>query len=161
MKKYKILLGIIVMIALVILIFFSNTTFSSFISKITGQAKTEIAEPIFIIENTDSKVLDDNNTEINYYFNVKNYNDSNRSETNLKYYIEVEPQNIDKSIVFTLYKDNEIVKLNNQKTDYIELDKNKDDTHSYKLNVKYNRENSNTNEDIKEKIFIKTYAIQS
>ena len=78
----------------------------------------------------------------------------------MKYYIEIQPV-VDPSIVFTLYKDGNIVELNNQKTDYIELTKDNDTIHTYKLKVKYEREKTNSTKDIKENIYIKAYAIQS
>ena len=157
----KIILSLIAIVIICIIMFLNNNTFATFISKITGDSKTEIAEPIFIMQNTNKKTLNDENTEVNYYFNIKNFNDDGqRSQTDLKYYIEIQPV-VDPSIIFTLYKDNEIIQLNSQKTDYIELSKDNDITHSYILKVKYEREKTNATVDIKENIFIKACAIQS
>ena len=81
------------------------------------------------------------NTEIDYYFTVKNYNnEGKKTQNDLKYMIEITP-NLDKSIILTLYKDNEVINLNNQKTDYIEMkhDSNEIHTYSNKELVKYRR----------------------
>lgn len=162
MKKIiKILLTIIAFVIIIFILLMFRNSFASFFSKITGNSSTEVAEPIFIMENTEKKLLNDENTEVEYYFNIKNFNSNgNRSENDLKYYIEIQPI-VDPSITFTLYKDGTIVTLNNQKTDYIELTKDNDVTHSYKLKVKYEREKTNSTIDIKENIYIKAYAIQS
>ena len=162
MKKIiKIMLVIIALIILLIVLFMNRDTFASFISKIAGKSSTEVAEPIFIMENTEKKLLNDNNTEVDYYFTIKNFNSNNeRTQTDLKYYIEIQA-NVDESIIFTLYRDNTVVPLSNKKTNYINLEKDNNITHSYRLNVKYDREKSNSTIDIKENIFIKANAIQS
>ena len=112
------------------------------------------------MENTEKKLLNDENTEVDYYFNIKNFNENGKSQTDLKYIIEIQP-NLDPTISLTLYKDNEIIKLEKQKTDYIEIKHDTNITHSYRLNVKYEREKSNSTTDIKENVFIKASAIQN
>lgn len=157
----KILIIILALLILLIFLLSYKNTFSSFFSRITGKSNTEVAEPIFLMENSEKKVLNDENTEIDYYFTIKNFNANNkRSETDLKYNIEITPK-VDSSIILTLYKDNQIIVLNNQKTALIEMKQSSNVTHSYRLNVKYDREKTNATTDIKENIFIKASASQS
>ena len=161
MKKTIKTLSIIIAIFIIIFVLFIfKNSFSSFMSKIKGESTTEIANQIFIMENSDKQILNDENTEIDYYFTIKNYNeDGERSQTDLKYIIEILPT-LDKSIILTLYKDNEIIILENQKTDYIDIKQDSNQVHQYRLNVKYDREKADSTVDIKENIYIKASAIQ-
>lgn len=160
-RTIKILITIIAIAIIIFILLMFRNTFASFFTKITGNSSAKVAEPVFIMESNEKKILNDENTEVEYCFNIKNFNDNGtRSENDLKYYIEIQPV-VDPSIVFTLYKDGNIVELNNQKTDYIELTKDNDTIHTYKLKVKYEREKTNSTKDIKENIYIKAYAIQS
>lgn len=160
-KTIKILFSILVFLIILILLFMYKNSFASFISKITGKTTTEVAKPIFIMENSAKKVLNDENTEIDYYFTVKNYNnEGKRSQNDLKYIIEITPK-LDSAIILTLYKDNTVIPLNNQKTNYIEMKHNSNQTHTYKLHIKYDREKTNATVDIKENIYIKASAVQS
>lgn len=159
-KKKIIILIIALCLILVMLTLFTTDTYSKFFGKILGESKTEIAEPIFMLEHTDKKVVDNNNQEIDYYFKVKNYNDSNVNEVNLKYILEITPIQ-DKAIILTLYKNNQKIDLNEQKTSYIEIGHTTKQEHQYRLNVKYDKNNQENSYDINSNIFIKAYAIQN
>lgn len=159
-KIIKILIIILALLLVFIFLMSYKNSFSSFFSKITGTSNTQVATPIFIIENSEKKILNDENTEIDYYFTIKNYENHKRSQTDLKYTIEILPS-LDKSIILTLYKDGQKINLTNQKTDEIEINYDNNYTHSYRLNVKYDRERTNATTDIKENIFIKASANQS
>ena len=119
-KKKIIILIIALCLILFILGILTTGTYSKFFGKILGESKTEIAEPIFVLEHTDKKIVDNSNQEVDYYFKVKNYNNSNVNEVNLKYMLEITPLQ-DKAITLTLYKDNQKIDLNNQRTVYIEI----------------------------------------
>lgn len=160
-KIIKILMIILALLIILIFLFSYKNSFSSFFSKITGNSNTEVATPIFVMENSEKKILNDENTEIDYYFVIKNFDENNqRSETDLKYTIKITPI-LDKSISLTLFKDNEIIELNNQETGKIELKHNSNTIHSYRLHVKYDREKTNATTDIREKIHIEASANQS
>lgn len=158
-KKIKILI-IALCIILVIFSILATGTYSKFFGKILGESKTKIAEPIFVLEHTDKKVVDNSNQEIDYYFKVKNYDDSKINEVNLKYIIEITPIQ-DKAIILTLYKDNQKIDLNEQKTSYIEIGHTTKQEHQYRLNIKYDKNNQENSYDINSNIFIKANAIQS
>ena len=91
---------------------------------------------------------------------MKNYNNSSINEVNLKYILEITPIQ-DKAITLTLYKDNQKIDLNNQKTAYIEIGHTTKQEHQYRLNVKYNKNNQENSYDINSSIFIKANAIQN
>ena len=159
-KKKIIILIIALCLILFILSIFSTGTYSKFFGKILGESKTEIAEPVFVLENTDKKIVDNSNQEVDYYFKVKNYNNSSINEVNLKYILEITPIQ-DKAITLTLYKDNQKIDLNNQKTSYIGLGHTTKQEHQYRLNVKYNKNNQENSYDINSSIFIKANDIQN
>lgn len=158
-KKKFIILIIALCLILFLLCILTNSTYSKFFGKILGESKTEIAEPVFVLENTDKKIVDNSNQEVDYYFKVKNYNSSSINEVNLKYMLEITPIQ-DKLITLTLYKDNQKVTLNEQKTSYIEIGHTTKQEHQYRLNVKYNKNNQENSYDINSNVFIKASAIQ-
>lgn len=156
----NILKSIAILIILFVLFIYKDTL-ATYVTKIKGKSTTEIAKPIFIVESTDKKTINDSNTEVDYYFTIKNYNkNGERSEVQLKYIIEISPK-LDSSLILTLYKNDTKINLTNQKTNYITLEESSNQTHSYRLNVKYDRDKTNATTDIKEKIYIKASAIQS
>lgn len=160
MKK-KIKISIIIIILLVIIVgLLASGTYASFMKQIIGESKTIIAEPVFCLEHTDKKVLDDANTEIDYYFTIKNYNSNKVNEVDLKYMIEITPKQ-DAAIVLTLYRGNEVIRLNDQKTGYINIGHTNQEKHDYRLNVKYDKSNLEESYDISSSIFIKASAIQN
>ncbi len=158
-KKKIIFLIIILCIILFLACILTTGTYSRFFGKILGESKTEIAEPVFVLENTDKKTVNNSNQEVDYYFKVKNYDNLNINEVNLKYMIEITPAQ-DKAITLTLYKDNQKIDLNNQKTSYIGLGHTTKQEHQYRLNVKYNKNNQENSYDINSNVFIKASAIQ-
>lgn len=158
-KKKFIILIIALCLILFLLCILTNSTYSKFFGKILGESKTEIAEPVFVLENTDKKIVDNSNQEVDYYFKVKNYNSSSINEVNLKYMLEITPIQ-DKLITLTLYKDNQKVTLNEQKTSYIEIGHTTKQEHQYRINVKYNKNNQENSYDINSNVCIKANAIQ-
>ena len=158
-KKIIILIIALCLIALIIGLFTSDT-YSRFFGKVLGESTTKVAEPILVLENTDQKIVDNSNQEIDYYFTVKNYNNSNVNEINLKYMIEITPIQ-DRAITLTLYKDNQPVELSEQKTAYMNIGNTTKEEHQYRLNVKYNKNNFENSYDINSNIFIRANAIQN
>ena len=77
----------------------------------------------------------------------------------MKYYIEILEENLDKAIQFELYKENEKMELQNNKTNEIYLTKNEKQEHLYKLKVEYNAD-KNTVGDILKDIQIKVHSEQ-
>ena len=160
-KSIKVvIIGVIATIVLFTLLF-STGTFSKLVSFIRGNAYSDTAVPVFVLNNGEKKTLNNENSEVEYSFDICNFNGSNRTETDLKYYIEIMPENLDNYLSFELYNsNNEKVNLNGQKTDLIQMKYNQNITHSYRLIVKYDSTNSNLTTDIQENIYIKAVAVQ-
>ena len=158
-RKIKILLIISIILCIFIIGFMIKKSYSSFFSKITGISTTKVADPVFSLEHTDKKVVNNANTEVDYYFTVRNYNKEKINEIELKYMLEITPEQ-DKSIVLSLFKDNEKIDLNNQKTNYFTLDHTNKEEHHYRLNVKYDKTGLINCYDINSNIFIKANAMQ-
>lgn len=159
-NKIRLITIILVILLFIILAFLVKDTYSSFASKIIGESKTVIGEPVFVLEHTEKKVLDDSNYEVNYYFTVKNYDANKVNDVNLKYMIEITPKQ-DKAIILSLYKDNQLITLNEQKTSYISLGHTNKEKHEYRLNVKYDKNSLENSYDINSNICIKANAVQN
>ena len=119
----------------------------------------EIATPIFIVEGTEtSKISAINN--IGYYeFVIKNYNETQVSETGFLYTIEI-ISNTDESIKFELYKDDEQVELENLKTSNLTINGNEQIEQKYKLKVTYDKNLGTNGKDILEDVQIKVHSEQ-
>jgi signal peptidase I len=72
-------------------IFFNgvSTTFSKYVQSNTKNYFAKIANPVFIVEGNTEIYIDKYDTVNNYSFSIKNYNDKNISEVNLKYRIQI------------------------------------------------------------------------
>ena len=68
-KKKIIFLIIILCIILFLACILTTGTYSRFFGKILGESKTEIAEPVFVLENTDKKTV--NNSYHNVCFDYR------------------------------------------------------------------------------------------
>ena len=122
--------------------------------------KAQIAEPILVVENNPSVDITAINNCETYTFNIKNYNDQNKiTEVDLKYYIEI-LSNLDDSINIELYQGEKEVKLNNNKTDYIQVSKDRKENVEYKMIITYDKNKSNSIDDIMEKIQVKVHTEQ-
>ena len=88
---------------------------------------------------------------------MKNYNsDEEITQIDLLYTIEILTKT-DESISFKLYKNNEEIQLQNNKTQEMLLTRNEKKEDNYKLEILYNKENTNQ-EDIFKDIQIKVHS---
>ena len=116
MEKKKILrIVIIVVVSSAILV---PMSISKFKSQEELKGKMDIAEPIFIVEGNEKANISAINNIGYYEFSVKNFKDNKISETGFKYVIEVVSKT-DDAIKFELYKEDEPLKLDGQKTEEI------------------------------------------
>ena len=74
--------------------------------------------------------------------------------------IEITPKQ-DKAIILSLYKDNQLITLNEQKTSYISLGHTNKEKHEYRLNVRYDKNSLENSYDINSNICIKANAVQN
>ena len=97
---------------------------------------------------------------IGYYeFSVKNFKDNKISETGFKYVIEVVSKT-DDAIKVELYKEDEPLKLDGQKTEEIMIAGNEKIEQKYKLKVTYDSNKGTKGKDILEEVQLKIHSEQ-
>lgn len=158
-KKIKILTGGLI-IFIIILLLLCGYSMAKSIEEFVIKGRAEVAEPILVIENNPSIDITALNNSGIYTFKIKNYNEKNQiTQTDLKYYIEI-LSNTDKSINIELYQGEKKIDLNNNKTEYIQISKNKKEEREYTIKITYDKNKSNTINDIMEKIQVKVHTEQ-
>lgn len=158
-KNSKLLTGILV-IFIIILLLFCGYSMAKSIEEFIIKGKAEIAEPILVVENNPSIDITALNNSGIYTFKIKNYNEQNQvTQADLKYYIEI-LSNTDDSINIELYQNENKINLNNNRTEYIQISKDKKEEREYKIKITYDKNKSNTINDIMEKIQVKVHTEQ-
>lgn len=154
-KKRNITL--IILILMVVLLFFSGYSIGKGLSKTDINAKAKIAEPILVVENDSPVKITTTNNKGLYNFKIKNYNENGKiTDISLNYTIEI-LSDIE-GIEYKLYKNEQEIAIENQKTQEFTL-KNKDVQEDlYRLEITYAPELSTT--DIFENIQIKVHSEQ-
>lgn len=151
----------IFIITIICVLLFCGYSMGKSIEEFIIKSKAEIAEPILVVENNPSiDITALNNTGI-YTFKVKNYNEKNQiTQIDLKYYIEI-LHNENDLVNIELYENENKIDLDNNKTEYISISKDKKEEREYKIKITYNKEESNTINDIMEKIQVRVYSEQA
>lgn len=150
----------ILIIIIIMLLLFGGYSMAKVMEEVIIKSNTEIAEPILVIENNPSLDITAINNYGVYTFKVKNYNEQNKiTEIDLKYYIEI-LSNTDNSINIELYQNDNKIELKNNRTEYIQISKDKKEEREYKIKITYDKNKSNTINDIMEKIQVKVHTEQ-
>lgn len=138
---------------------FTPVAFAKYKTSSQFNQRIEVAKPIFIVQGTEkSKISAINN--IGYYeFTVKNYNETNISETGFIYTIEI-ISNTDESIKFELYNGDKQIELENLKTKELYIVANEKVEQKYKLKVTYDSSLGEKGKDILEEVQIKVHSEQ-
>ncbi len=160
-SKIGIIISIIVIILLGILV---GISFSKYQEKMTEKGFLSIAKPVLEVRREQSMMITALKPKAVYCFEVRNYKENERqeiqrNEVEMEYYIEMISE-IDEEIQFNLYQGEKQIPLNNRKTETIKLTKGEEQTHSYRLEVTYDKEKSTKEEDIKAEVEIKIHSIQ-
>ena len=157
MEKKKILrIVIIVVVSSAILV---PASISKFKEKEEIDGRIEIAEPIFIVEGNEKTNISAINNVGYYEFSVKNFKDTQVSETGFKYTIEIVSKT-DDAIKFEIYKEDELLKLENQKTEELSIAGNEKIEQKYKLKVIYDNTKGTQGKDILEEVQVKIHSEQ-
>lgn len=127
------------------------------VSQIFGGSR--VAVPILTVEGTENIKISAINTTGTYKFIVKNYEGEEISDVSQNYNIEI-ISDTDETIEFTLYKDGEVVALEDKKTDLIHISNLEKEEHEYTLKISYNRDKSDLHQDILEDVQIKIHSEQ-
>lgn len=150
----------VVIIIIVMLLMFSGYSMAKVIDDVIVKGKAEIAQPILIVESNPSVDITAKNNYGEYVFKIKNYNEKNEmTQTDLKYYVEILSNN-DNSINLELYQGENKIELINNKTDYIHISKNEKVEKDYKIKIKYDKNNTESINDIIEKIQVRVHTEQ-
>lgn len=145
---FTILLGILV-----------GISFSKYQSKFIGQVFSNIAKPVLEVRKEQSLLLTALAPKATYVFEVRNYKEDELNQIEMEYYIEI-ISNTDDAIKFNLYKGDEEITLSNNKTEKIKLTKEEKQTHSYRLEITYDKLKGTLEKDINENVEVKIYSIQ-
>lgn len=167
MKKIKIPLKmkrreitLILVSIMVLLLFFSSYSMGKEYSSTKIEANSKIAEPILTVENNPVIEIDGKKQKEYYDFKVKNYRENGEiTQVDLQYNIEIIAQN-EESISFKLYKDNQEIPLENNKTGNRNLQKGNIQEDHYQLQIIYDKTKNSTAKDILQDVQIKVHSEQ-
>ena len=155
-KKITILILLMLTILLGILV---GISFSKYQSKLIGQAFASVAKPVLEVRREQSLALTALAPKASYVFEVRNYKEDELNQVEMEYYIEI-ISNTDEAINFALYKGDEKIPLNSNKTEKIKLRKEEKQTHSYRLEITYDSTKGEIGKDISENVEVKIHSIQ-
>lgn len=156
--KKKITILILLMFTILLGIFV-GISFSKYQSKLIGQAFANVAKPVLEVRREQSLALTALAPKASYVFEVRNYKEDELNQVEMEYYIEI-ISNTDEAINFALFKENEEIPLNNNKTEKIKLTKEEKQTHSYRLEITYDSTKGEIGKDISENVEVKIHSIQ-
>lgn len=122
-------------------------------------SRFNIANPIFIVEGKETTKISQINNIGYYEFLIKNFNETNISETAFLYTIEI-ISNTDESIQFELYNEGTQIPLENLKTQQLSIIANEKIEQKYKLKVIYDNTKENDGKNILEEVQIKVHSEQ-
>lgn len=159
-KVHKKEIFIILVIISICITFFSGVSFGKAIHNANIKSNTEIAKPILEVEKDSEIIITEDNKKGEYRFRVKNYNAQDEiSEVDLKYYIEILENTLDKSIQYKLYKDDKEIELKENKTAEMQFHRDEKEEQIYTLKVEYDA-TKNAIGDIMQEIQIKVHSEQ-
>ena len=151
---------IICMILIMAITFFSGVSVGKAIYNSNIKNNTQIAKPVLEVEKGSEIIITEDNKKGEYTFIVKNYNQAEEiSQVDLTYYIEILESDLNNSIQYQLYKDNEPLELKENRTEKMTFHKDLKEEQQYTLKVTYDNR-KNTIEDIMQDIQIKVHSEQ-
>ena len=154
-------LTLIIVTIIVIILFFTGYSIGKEMTNIKVNTNTQIAKPIMIVENNPSIDITTIKNTGYYDFKIKNYNEQNETnQIELKYWIEIISK-YNETISFKIYKDNEEIPLENNKTGEIQLEKNQKQDQNYRLEIIYDKTKSTSTEEIIQDVQIKVHSEQN
>ena len=156
-KKY---IFLFLLFIILIIFLFSKNSLGKQMSNTKINTNSEIAKPILIVENNPAIDITNKNNKGYYDFKIKNYNELGEiNEIELRYNIEILNEE-NKAIKFKLYKGEEEVLLEKNKTKDMVIKKNEKQEENYKLEITYDKNLINSLEDIIQNVQIKVHSEQ-
>lgn len=145
---------------ILIIFIFSKNSLGKQMSNTKINTNSEIAKPILIVENNPAIDITNRNNKGYYDFKIKNYNELDEiNEIELRYNIEILNEE-NKAITFRLYKGEEELLLEKNKTKDMIIKKNEKQEENYKLEITYDKNLVNSLEDIIQNVQIKVHSEQ-
>lgn len=147
-------------LSIIVIIMLCGYSMAKCIDEYIIKGRMKIAEPILEIENNPIINITESQKYGEYIFKIRNYNNKEKiTETDLKYYIEISPK-LDSSIDLELYQNEDEIKLNDNKTEYIKISKDQKEEREYKIKITYDKNNTVEVGDILEQIQVKVHTEQ-
>lgn len=145
---------------MVLLLFFSGYSMGKEYASTNLETNAKIAEPILVVENSPMIEIDGTKQREYQDFKVKNYRENGEiTQIELQYYIEILSQT-EETIAFKLYKDNQEIPLENNKTTIMKLEKENIQEDCYQLEIVYDKTKSKDTKDIIQDVQIKVHSEQ-
>ena len=145
---------------MVLALFFSGYSMGKEYSSTNIETNAKIAEPILIVENNPTIEINGKKQKEYYDFKVKNYKENGEvTQIDLVYNIEILSK-AEETISFKLYKNNQEIPLENNKTEDMKLEKEKVQEDCYQLEIIYDKNKSRSVEDILQEVQIKVHSEQ-
>ena len=138
---------------------FIPQTYAKYITSKKINKTLDVAKPVFVVEGEETTKISKINNIGYYEFSIKNFNETNISEVGFIYTIEIISDKHE-SIQFELYKEEDIIKLDNLKTEPISIGGKEKIEQKYKLKVVYDSSKSKEGNDILEEVQIKVHSEQ-
>ena len=143
----------------VIILLSAHIVYGKYISIEKISSAMDIAVPIFIVDGKEIAQITETNNVGYYEFSIKNFNESQISNTSFLYTIEI-ISNTDESIQFELYNEEIQIPLENLKTRQLSIIGNEKIEQKYKLKVIYNNIKENIEKNVLEEVQIKVHSEQ-
>ena len=141
-------------------LFFSGSSMGKQYSSTNIETNGKIAEPIITVENSPIIKIDGKKEREYYNFKIKNYKENGEvTQIELAYNLEILFQT-EESISFKLYKNNEEILLENNKTASMNLKKEIVQEDDYQLEIIYDKTKNCWSDDIIQDVQIKVHAEQ-
>ena len=152
---------IISIITIILVLFFTGYSMGKGFSRKDVNGQTEIAKPILEVENGTSLDISNTNNSGIYEFKVKNYNENGeKTQVDLEYYIEILNDIKSNGIELKLFKNDQEIEINENKTEKFLLTKDEIKEDNYRLEITYDKTKNTNMEDIIKQLQIKVHSEQ-
>ena len=149
----------IIVLTIIIILLSTNMVYAKYISVDRLNSIISIATPIFVVEGKETTKISEINNIGYYEFSIKNFNETQISETGFLYTIQI-LSDTDEAIQFELYNEEKQIPLENLKTQQLSIIGNEKLEQKYKLKVIYDSTKGTAGKDILEEVQIKVHSEQ-
>ena len=166
MKKFNLKsVTYILILFIVTIIFLTGYSMAKNITTVMLNVGAQIAKPILEVRTESDPInIIDSNTQGEYKFYVRNYDQNGKiSDVKMNYIIEIKDtinKELKDTIQYELYKNGKKVELNEQTTNEMQLNNNSLQEDTYILKINYNKDANYVMQDILSNIQIKVHSQQ-